>query len=259
MASRIKQVFIALLQQCSTIKEDDKLKSDSFKYYNVWDNQIDDMISGKSYSFNLPAVFVEIIFGEGVTLGHGFTSYPDTLINFHIAHELLNDGDFMERNLDVFDYRDKIKKKFNLNKSVCFLSRLLHVGDKLDYKHGNVYKYIISFKTNFIDSPTGDSDSNSGDLKGVIKTLNISVFPYWQSGGNYTANVSVVSRQNAFWLCITDNTDETFTDVNWVKCSGWFKKKFLVDDYTTFEQHVYKCTVDNEDSVFNPSNWTLIV
>jgi len=204
MSSRIKQIYTDIL----LILEDM-----DWKYKNIYDNQTDEMIIGSSYSFLTPAVFIEFDLGQAVQGNGGFTFYPDTLLSFHIVDTLLNDGDNMEQNLGIFDLRDSIKKKFTGSK-VSFCSAMMCVSDKKDFKHNNVYKYIVSFKTQFIDNSGSDIDKGEQWLILTSPTLGLTVVWSWVSGKQYEIG-NRVGVEGIGYSCIEANNDKVFDPSKW--------------------------------------------
>lgn len=245
--------------------------NDFFKTINVWDNQVDEMIKGDSYSFNTDyAIFVEYIPGDAKQLLNKVTSYPESVITFHIFSILLDGRDgTMERNIDIFIARDKTNSKIK-GWSPDNCSSFMSCKDVLDYKHKNITKYILSYNFNFIDKTGSIFDVDSpfhltSKSFDNPKITSISIFTGWISGASYTSNVSVVcngydfNKQLLVYLCKTDNSDKIFDLSNWTLIPEWkSKKKYSVDDYSFFVNTVFKCITDNEDSSFIPSNWIQI-
>jgi hypothetical protein len=177
--SRIVQLHLDVLDCLKNIKQDGDVL---FKYFNIWDNQMDENILGKGYSFRRPACFFELDLGQPKMLGAKMTSYPDAVCRFHLFHELLDGrNDTMERNLPVFEVRDLTKTAL-LNSNISNCSNLICIEEELDYKHDNVYKYILGFRTNFKDDAGSIYAQDSGKtwdfLKNVINEFNITVDYY---------------------------------------------------------------------------------
>lgn len=180
LQSRIKQVFLdinniakSILDKTQPAKKDVYPKL--FKYINIWDMQVDEMIQSdknKNYSFNTPSFFVQIELGEGVDWRQNFTSYPNAIIRFYLINQVLNSGDDMEQNLKIFDIRDQTVTAFK-NSQISWCSDIILFEDEMDYKHGSIYKYKLGFKTNFIDSKGSIYDVDSLDPKGNIGNLEI--------------------------------------------------------------------------------------
>lgn len=129
----------------------------------------------KSYSFDTPAIFIEFDLGTATIGMQGVTFYPDTLLSFHLVETLLNAGDTMEQNLPIFDTRDLIKKTFN-GAQISFCSSMMCVSDKQDFKHDNVYKYVITFKTQFIDNSGSNIDKGENYSELINPTLEVNIF-----------------------------------------------------------------------------------
>lgn len=238
-----------------------ELYSDSlkFKYYNIWDDQIDEMICGESYSYSLPSIFLEVILGEPKMLGAGFTSYPECQFRFHIADMFLNKEDYMEQNTQVFEIRDSAKNILqNLNISYC--STFIPIEDKMDYKHGNVYKYILGFKTNFIDN-AGSVDYPGNATWGYLvnPTLNINIFKTWFGGIEYVQDVNVIVYRGDIYICSLSNSDLIFDVTKWLKITLWQPNlEFSLDSHCVYQSIVYKCTEANEDYTFDINKWLKI-
>jgi hypothetical protein len=169
MISRIKQVNLDILQIAKSILDNSKPKVKGlypklFNYINIYDSQIDEMIQttgNKGYSFRTPSFFIQITLGEAVPMMDNFTSYPNTILRFYLVNQLLNAGDDMEQNLQIFDIRDKFVNTFK-NCSISWCSSPILYEDEMDYKHGSIYKYKVAFKTCFIDSIGSYLDPDSG-------------------------------------------------------------------------------------------------
>lgn len=176
MPSRKKQIYLDIQEIFKSIKDSKGIMI--FKYFNIWDNQIDEAILGKTYSFMTPAVFIEVNTGEGNTLGGGYTSYPKCEITLHIVDNFLNSDETLEQNLEVFDLRDISKSKLN-RKTLSSCSALMNILDMEDFKHDNIYKYRLGFLTNFIDDKGSLYDTDADDSLTfdtlVNPTINISV------------------------------------------------------------------------------------
>lgn len=153
MASLIKAVFNEIMVQGRTITD--------YEHVAVWNDQLNRMENAEGLSLPFPALYVEIIPQEYNALALGVTS-SDLSIRLHVCHQQLDAGDgTFDQNLDVFDLRDKTKIKFQLFKpSNC--GSMIQVGEEQDYEHGNVYHYILEFKTHFIDTKGSPLDPTDG-------------------------------------------------------------------------------------------------
>ncbi len=177
MSSRIKQIHIDCLAALKAPKSG--LLSNPFKYWNIFDDQINEMISGKTYSYNTPSCFIEFQPGEVKNIGANITEYRDSIWRVHLINMVLDgQNNTMEQNLSIFDVRDFVKSVM-LNANISFCSKLQQSEDRLDYKHGNIYKYILGFKSNFLDNKGSLFDTDSGfaiaDLVNPILTDNITL------------------------------------------------------------------------------------
>lgn len=260
--SRIKQLHLDLLAAVNSLVDSKGKKI--FKYCNIWDNQIDEMILGSNYAFALPALFIEFIPGECKMMGMGMSQYPQTEITFHIVNQILDgNNDTMERNLPIFDLRDLVKAKF-VGFGISFCSNLMCCYDKLDYKHGNTYKYLLSFNCNFIDSKGSGFDPDSGLVWGYLDnpTLNINIVHEWISGKFYNVAdaiqgqfANVVIYRGQIYQCSNPNFDIIFDSNNWFPVNLWTPRQYNYGDMVLYYSYVYSCVVPNNDTVFNSNNW----
>ena len=261
MASRIKQIYL----DCNTILLSmTKMVSGKavsiWSYINIYDNQIEEMMSGENYSFGTPACFVEFNPGDAKNGGLGITMYPDCVLTFHIiAQSLDGGGDTMEQNLDIYDLRDAVKLAFTNNK-VSFCSALMSVVDKQDYKHNNIIKYSLSFKCNFIDNSSYVLFTKNPPVWGAISngTINLGTYNEWISGYTYSV-FNLVMYDGIIYMCVTGNSDTVFTISNWERMNTWLPNtSYSVGDFVLWNQNLYQCSIANKDVLFIISNWTLI-
>ena len=138
----IKDIFQDVLTELKNMN--------AFKWILIFNNQIDRARLGL-INFNCPACFVEIQHENIVNLQSGITGM-DLKVRFHVVYLQL-DGmkNTMDQNFDVFALRDMIRKKFvNYFPKGC--GPLQADGEDQDYKHNNLYHYIINFKCHWIDT-----------------------------------------------------------------------------------------------------------
>lgn len=242
-----------------------------FKYINIWDNQIDEMIKGTTYSFDSnSAIFIELQLGEGQMLLNNVTSYPNAKIIFHIFSILLDAGkDNMEQNLKIFEFRDILKSN-TLGWSPANCSSFMAYLDTLDYKHNNITKHLLGYNFNFIDKTGSIFDEYSPNYLNLVQLVNatvgsITIFQNWKSGLSYFANSSCIingydlNGLPLVYLCTIDNSDEIFNIANWLLIQSWKSgKSYEINDTVYVINRVYKCTTINNDNIFNPDNWEII-
>lgn len=143
----MKALYLDILSRLGIITD--------FQFTDIWNDQYQDQLDGKTYSFLLPACLIEIINEQPAKqLGVGVQIFDPILIHFHIIHELIDAGDgTMERNVAIFDLKDKIYQaftKFKTPNAKCV--RFIRAGEDQDYKHSNVYHFTVNFRTNLIDT-----------------------------------------------------------------------------------------------------------
>jgi hypothetical protein len=266
MPSRTAKIYTDLLDIVksipNTINTDRTIQDPYFIYCNIWDIQIDESILGSNYAFNYPACFIEVDLGEGTQWMAGMSSYPDTIISFHIVGYLLDGGnDNMEQNIPIFTIKDLIKSKI-LGKNPSNCSSLQVCADKQDFKHKGVYKYILSFRTNFIDKCGSDYDPLGRDQQfGYITdgTMNLNSFKLWESNNDYTSGLNAISYRGLVYLCVISNSDIDFDVSKWELINIWTPSiSYQVFDLVAFGSSIYECAIANSDDVFNVANWNKI-
>jgi hypothetical protein len=128
-----------------------------FNYIGIWNNQVEAIQNRDpdDYSANtwpLPALFVEIVTSSDniQQLGNGVQIYDPLPVRIHIVDDFYN-GDNMEENTRVFDHGQAVYavlQKFEPDGAVAFI----RTGEEQDFDHNNVYHFIQTYTTNYIDS-----------------------------------------------------------------------------------------------------------
>jgi hypothetical protein len=154
------------------------------KFVQLWNNQTEDLRSAEnpSYSFPLPAVFVEFVPPADIQqLGDGAQIYDPLIVRLHVVHEFLNNIDdvngMMEQDLDILNLKESVfatMQRFTPNMAVAFV----RVSETMDYNHNNVVEFIQDYKTNLID------DSRSDDKINVPSSTPITLIPTYTKVDN---------------------------------------------------------------------------
>jgi hypothetical protein len=134
----------------------------SFQFVRVWNRQIRMLYDGETYSYPLPACFVEVINpAQYEQMGLGYTQSEITF-RIHIAQEYYDaqDGTF-EQNYTIFDLRDEVIALLTYYEPTA-CSGLQKTNEEQDYEHTQLYHYMVDFKCSFIDSK-GDQTVNDID------------------------------------------------------------------------------------------------
>ncbi len=123
-------------------------------YAAVFNNQVKEELGGHTFDFPKPAILVEIATpNEGKqTLGRESVTVSELTWRLSIVHEQLDAQDgYLDQNLDVFDFRDAVKRAFSFFKPKnCSLWQ--YVEESQDYAHNNIYVYSIAFKCSYVDT-----------------------------------------------------------------------------------------------------------
>lgn len=139
----LKQPILDIIAKLKEITE--------LQFVHVFNNQFEYMEQQETYSFPFPCAFVEVISpNQYYQLGGGYQQ-ADIDFKIHIGHEQYDAGSGdMEQNLTVYDLRDLVFQKLSLYKpTMC--TPLVKITESQDYTHTNIYKYLIEFRTGFID------------------------------------------------------------------------------------------------------------
>lgn len=130
-------------------------------FVRVWNNQITYEENGELYISQKPAAYVEVVNNAGFDeIGIGFQS-ADLVFRIHLVHEFYNNDITFEQDLTIYDLRDAVVALMNLYQPTgC--SPMFKKSEEADYRHKNVYHYIIDFITNFTDSKGSPYDPGAG-------------------------------------------------------------------------------------------------
>ena len=160
----ISNLFSDLLARVSTTIPE-------FKFVRIWNNQLEQLEEGSTYSFPMPCCFVEILTANDYTpIGRGYGT-GELVVRIHIGHEEYDSLEqTMEQNFNVFSLRNKVVNKLN-NYQPIATSSLMRVSEQQDYTHNNIYHYIVDFRCAFIDS-WGGWEAQHDTVTGIIYTLN---------------------------------------------------------------------------------------
>lgn len=139
----IAQVYSSIISQIKT--------NTAFKFVHIWNNQLQQLEDGDTYSFPFPNTFVEIVPPTGFQVGQGY-NVSDLVIRIHIGHEEYDAGNGnFEENVNVFTYRDYIINLLTSFKpNNC--SHLQKQSEQSDNVHTNIYHYTIDFICSFVDT-----------------------------------------------------------------------------------------------------------
>jgi hypothetical protein len=118
-----------------------------FQKTAVWNNQVRKMLDGSGVFYESPSCFLEMRPEKSMQMADNIT-VTDVCWKIHIVHGQLDAGDDenMDQNLMVFQLRDLVKSEFvGFEPESC--STMFCEDEEQDYDHGNIYHYILSFKS----------------------------------------------------------------------------------------------------------------
>lgn len=136
----MKEVFLSLINQAP---------QGVFSNVEIYNSQIDRVRLGK-IAINYPSLYIEIKNQNPINLGRRLNRM-DLAIRFHIVMVELDAGNgSMDQNLSVFKLRDLVNTTYvNFTPTDC--STISNLVEYQDYKHTNLYHYIISMKCHWTD------------------------------------------------------------------------------------------------------------
>lgn len=144
----MRQSLVDMITRLQSILNTDG--SFMFQTVSVWNDQVNTLMNGKGKSYLTPACFIEVTdFSDGLE-GAGIAT-QDVYVAFHIIDTQLDamDGS-MEQNLKVFDLRTAVRKSMTSYNPSNFGS-LMFCRERQDFKHGNIYHLITTFKAQYRD------------------------------------------------------------------------------------------------------------
>jgi hypothetical protein len=191
----------------------------------VWNNQVQTLLDGKSETFgssteisgqnNLKAILVEFQSPNEIQqLGNGVQCYDPLFIRLHIIHDFYDAQDgTMGQNLDVLDLvnsvflsmQDWMPDMMNINGTLTQIpvGNVVRVSEEQDYDHGNLYHFIQTYKTTWIDN--GMLRPVGGSVTAPPISYTLIVTPAWISGNAYVLDDEVTYLGSAY-RCILNTT-----------------------------------------------------
>ena len=142
----MKQLYLALKARIES-------KVTEVRFIAMWNNQLNDTVDGKTYSFLMPAVFFEFVSPiQIVGVGNNIQVHEPMEVKAHIIHEQYDAMDgTMDVNLDVFVFKQQIYKALQLFQP-AMSSVFDRQSEEQDYDHTNIYHYIQSYFIAYIDN-----------------------------------------------------------------------------------------------------------
>lgn len=163
----IKQPILDIKSRLQSIEVDSQEGGITNLFSQIWNNQLDRMVSGDGYAFPRPAAFIEIV--NPVTyevIGLGMRS-ADLGIRIHLIHDFFNADGTYDEDLKIFDIRDQILAPDNGLSQFCptGCGTMNCVSEEQDYEHDNVYHYILDFVCNFTDTKGSKFDDGQSYIE----------------------------------------------------------------------------------------------
>lgn len=158
----------------------------------VWNDQVALIQQQKGASHDYPAVFIEMVNDNPPhSVGNGVQLYEPLDIKLHIVYEQLDSQlGTLDENLDVFDFKDtvyKLMQKFEPDGASSFN----RVAETQDYTHTNVYHFIQTFRTTWIDRTT-NFPVDGVDIAGIQNAyIELSIDPTNDPDDPYTIPIKV--------------------------------------------------------------------
>lgn len=129
------------------------LKVPTINFIAMWNNQLQDLMEGKNYSFRQNAVLIEFVAPTQIGgVGNNVQVYEPLEVKIHIIHRQDDAGDgTMDCNLDVFDFKQQVYKALQLFQA-SNTSVFDRQTEEQDYDHTNLYHYIQSYMIAMVDN-----------------------------------------------------------------------------------------------------------
>lgn len=123
------------------------------KYVSVWNNNLDRMEDGTSWTFPLPSLFIELISPMQIkSEGNGSMLYDPLDIKIHLLVEQIDSMDgYFDQNLAFIDLVDAVSLHLAAYEP-SFSSTWDLVSMEFDYNHTNVYHCMFTYRTTFRDT-----------------------------------------------------------------------------------------------------------
>lgn len=143
-------LFNAIKTQLETINDADG--ADTIKHIDIWNDQVNRVEKGESYTYNYPAVFVEFLNLENIKqLGLGYQLYDDLIVRLHTIHQQLDAGDgTLDRNIAVLTLKQSIFAKMNKFEPTQ-ATQFARFSEGQDTSHTNLYHHMQDYRTNWVD------------------------------------------------------------------------------------------------------------
>ncbi|CAB4130988.1 hypothetical protein UFOVP129_41 [uncultured Caudovirales phage] len=161
------QDILSKLSAMSVVNLDNKTVQ---LHARIWNSQLDFMEDGSGYLFPRPAAFVEVLPTKYVTMSlDGVRWAEEVVFRVHLIHDIYNLEGFYDEDLTIFDLRDRVLAHYKnpSNPGLSIYSPtdcgpLSCVYEQQDFRHTNVYHYIMDFSCNFTDSKGCSFDEGAG-------------------------------------------------------------------------------------------------
>ena len=125
----------------------------TIKHIAVYNDQLGLVDDRNSASYDYPAVFIEMVTDiPARSVGNGVQLYEPLDIRIHIVYQQLDSQlGTLDENLDVLDFKQTVYQNlqgFEPNGASTFF----RVSEVQDYQHTNIYHYIVTFRTTYLDA-----------------------------------------------------------------------------------------------------------
>lgn len=151
------------------------------KFVAMWNDQVDRMQEGKDYSFQSPAIFVELPDeAQCDQVGGGVRVFDPLPITLHIVDVRLDNMDgTMEQNFEVFTVKQKCYGSFQLFKTPGS-SPFNCTSETTDKNHNNIYHFLQVFTTTWTDQQQAAPIGGFEDLPPHTTTITPIIGPLVQ-------------------------------------------------------------------------------
>ena len=209
----IKQSILDVVNQIKTIPFLNNAGATPNLYSAIWNNQFKRLEDGQSYSFPIPAAFVELIpQKDGGEIGYGVWGY-DVIFRIHAAINQPDAGDgTLDQNLIIYDLRDALANALvHFQPSQCGM--LQSDDETFDYDHESLYLYTFDLKCHFIETDGNKYPTNESVPVTKLILIDgyapIEILSVGYSGGVLTAGYKLVDDVQSVSISVTPGATYT--------------------------------------------------
>jgi hypothetical protein len=240
-------------------------------FIGMWNDQVKYWFTGVLTDTQIPAIFVEFKSEDIIVLSQGIESFDPLDIKIHIIDNMLDAGDgTQDQNLRIFDFKQQVYavlKDFQPTNCV----KLFRVFEKQDYDHDNLYHYVQTYRTCYIDNSMQTPVDGTvygtvgGPPSGFTTTLISLTASAYNPIQSYTLN-SIASYDGQLYINITaiGSGGEVWNPAHWelLDTGSVYNPtlSYALNSVVSYDGELYINTtvIGSGGETWNPAHWELI-